>query len=183
MKGELAAVASQYAEAVLELAEQAGHGTDEKVLDDLKLINTVLEQTPDFVVILNHPAVDGDKKSELILKTFEGKIQESTQRLLRLLAERRRLDTLKPLEEKYAELLRTRKNIVSAKLTSSKELSQSEIADIKARLTEHLGKKLELEVEVDKSLLGGVILRLGDQVIDGSLKGKLAVIEKQLAAV
>ncbi len=183
MKGELAAVAAQYAEAVLELAEQAGQGADEKVLDDLKLINAVLEQTPDLVVILNHPAIDGEQKSQLLLKSFEGKISETTQRMLRLLADRRRLDTLKPLEEKYAELLRARKNIVSAKLTSSKELSQSEVADIKARLTEHLGKKLELEVEVDKSLLGGVVLRLGDQVIDGSLKGKLAVIEKQLTAV
>jgi len=183
MKGELAAVAAQYAEAVLELAEKAGSGTDEKVLADLKGINEVLDLTPDLVIILNHPAVEPEKKTELLLKTFEGKITDVTQRLLRLLSERRRLDTLKQLEEKYAQILRERKNIVSAKLTSSKELSQSEIADIKARLTEHLGKKLELEVTVDKSLLGGVVLRLGDQVIDGSLKGKLAVIEKELTAV
>lgn len=183
MKGELAAVAAQYAEAVLELAEKTGAGTDEKVLEDLKAINEVLAQSPDLVVILNHPAVDGEKKSELLLKAFEGKINDVTQRLLRLLSDRRRLDILKPLEERYAEILRAKKNIVSARLTSSKALSQSEVADIKARLTEHLGKKLELEVEVDKSLLGGVVLRLGDQVIDGSLKGKLAVIEKELTAV
>jgi F-type H+-transporting ATPase subunit delta len=183
MKGELAAVAAQYAEAVLELAEGAGKGTDETVYNDLKLINAVIDQTPDVVVVLNHPGIDGEQKAQLLQKTFSGKIHEVTQRLVRLLSERRRLDVMKPLEEKYAELLRARKNIVSARLSSSKELSQSEIADIKARLTEHLGKKLELEVQVDKSLLGGVVLRLGDQVIDGSLKGKLAVIEKELTAV
>jgi F-type H+-transporting ATPase subunit delta len=62
-------------------------------------------------------------------------------------------------------------------------LSDSAIADIKARLTEHLGKKLELEVKVDSSLIGGVVLRLGDQVIDGSLKGKLQSIERALLSV
>ena len=62
-------------------------------------------------------------------------------------------------------------------------LSESDVANVKARLTEHLGKRLELEMSVDQSLIGGFILRLGDQVIDGSLKGKLRAIEKTLMAV
>lgn len=68
--------------------------------------------------------------------------------------------------------------MVGAVLTCAQKLNDSQIQDIKARLTEHLGKKLELDVEVDPSLIGGMILRLGDQVIDGSLKGKLQVVEK-----
>jgi len=180
-------LATQYAEAALELAQQADgaekFATSERVLADLIGINEVIAANPDFATVLSHPAVEAPKKLDLLLKTFEGKLSDITQRLLRLVAERGRLDLLKSLEEKFAELLRAKKNIVSAKLTSSKELTTSEIADIKARLTEHLGKKLELEVIIDKSLLGGVILRLGDQVIDGSLKGKLAVVEKELLAV
>ncbi len=187
MKGELEAVAAQYAEAALELAEKTdgpnNFAASDRVLADLVGINEVIAQNPDLAIVLNHPAIEADKKSALLLKTFEGKLSDITERLLKLLAERRRLDIIKPLEEKLTTLLRARKNIVSAKLTSSKELSPNEIADIKARLTEHLGKKLELEVEIDKSLLGGVVLRLGDQVIDGSLKGKLATVEKELLAV
>ncbi|MBA3992408.1 MAG: ATP synthase F1 subunit delta, partial [Cyanobacteria bacterium DS2.3.42] len=72
---------------------------------------------------------------------------------------------------------------VSASLVSSEKLSDEAVANIKARLTEHLGKRLELEVKVDPSLIGGVVLRLGDQVIDGSLKGQLKAIEKALMAV
>jgi F-type H+-transporting ATPase subunit delta len=187
MKGELEAVAAQYAEAALELAEKAdganSFATSERVLADLIGINEVIEKNPDLATVLNHPAVEAPKKLELMLKVFEGKLSDITERLLRLVSDRGRLDILKSLEEKFAQFLRERKNIVGAKLTSSKELTASEIADIKARLTEHLGKKLELEVIIDKSLLGGVILRLGDQVIDGSLKGKLAVVEKELLAV
>ena len=187
MKGELEAVAAQYAEAALELAEKTdgpnNFASADRVLADLVGINEVIAQNPDLAIVLSHPAVAANKKSDLLLKTFEGKLSDITERLLRLLAERRRLDIIKPLEEKLTSLLRARKNIVSAKLTSSKELTANEIADIKARLTEHLGKKLELEVVIDKSLLGGVVLRLGDQVIDGSLKGKLATVEKELLAV
>lgn len=185
MKGELAAVASQYAEAVLELAEQADKSGQvlEQVLLDLRGINQSFANTPEIQIVLSHPGISPDEKTKLLLKVFEGKLNDITYRLLRLLAERRRLELLKEIENKYAALLRERKNVVSALLSSSKELTQSEVADIKARLTEHLGKKLELDVEVDKTLLGGVVLRLGDQVIDGSLKGKLAAIEKQLLAV
>jgi F-type H+-transporting ATPase subunit delta len=57
------------------------------------------------------------------------------------------------------------------------------VANIKAQLTEHLGKRLELDVKVDPSLIGGVVLRLGDQVIDGSLSGRLRAIEAALLAV
>ncbi len=185
MKGELAAVASQYAEAVLELAEQADKSGQvaEQIMSDLKGINQSFAATPEIQIVLSHPGVAPEEKTTLLLKVFEGKVGDITYRLLRLLADRRRLELLKEIENKYAALLRVRNNIVSARLSSSKELTQSEVADIKARLTEHLGKKLELDVEVDKTLLGGVVLRLGDQIIDGSLKGKLAAIEKQLLAV
>src|SRR5579883_1887577 len=164
MKGELAAVANQYAEATLELALQADKGSisesgaAEKVYGDLKGVVAVFKNTPDITVILHHPSVPPEKKMEILLKTFEGKISDLTMRLLRLLADRRRLDIIVQLEDCYGELLRQKKGIVSAKLSTSKELSPSMVADIKARLTEHLGKKLELDVNVDRSLLGGVIL-------------------------
>ena len=186
MKGELAAVASQYAEAILELAEQADKGSSakaEKIQADLKGVIEVFDATPDLGLVLNHPAVPPEKKMSLLLTTFEKKVDDLTIRLLRLLADRRRLEILHEVAERYSALLRQRKGIVSARLSCSRELNKTEIADIKARLTEHLGKALELQVEVDKSLLGGVVLRLGDQVIDGSLKGKLNAIEKDLMAV
>lgn len=189
MKGELAAIATQYAEAILDLAVQADKGgivekgNADKLDADLKGVISVFEQTPDLTIVLHHPAVPPERKKEILLRTFEGKVNELTIRLLRLIADRRRLDILFELAERYSHLLRQRKNIVSGKLSSSRELSASQIADLKARLAEHLGKKLELEVEVDRSLLGGAVLRIGDQVVDGSLKGKLAVIEKELMAV
>ena len=188
MKGELAAIAAQYAEAALELAETADGGSisggvADTVAKDLIGINAVLSNAPDLGLVLNHPALSPKEKSDLLLKTFEGRVHDLTFRLLNLLNDRRRLELLPELEDEYLKLLRERKNIVSARLVCAEALSDSEVADIKARLTEHLGKKLELTVEVDESLLGGAVLRLGDQVIDGSLRGKLQSIGKSLLAV
>ena len=77
----------------------------------------------------------------------------------------------------------TRLNILEATLISSTKLSDKEVQNIKARISEHMGSKLDLKVEVDESLLAGMILRVQDQVIDGSLKGKLQKIEQSLLSV
>jgi F-type H+-transporting ATPase subunit delta len=184
MKGALASVAAQYAEAALSFAEDSEDKTTPvKVLNDLAGIKEVFGQTPELDMVLRNPSIPSADKKNLLIKTFQGKIHEVTLRLVELLVDRRRLDLIDSVESKFRDLVRERQNIVSASLTSSQELTQGEIADIKARLTEHLGKKLELDVKIDKSLLGGVVLRLGDQVIDGSLKGKLATLEKQLLSV
>lgn len=183
MRTELRGVAAQYAEAVLELAVNEGGDTDEAVLRDLKLINEVVSADKDLETVLQHPSVSEQEKMELLRNLFAKSAKELTMRLLDLLAEKRRLEILPVLETEYKAKLNQRKNIVSASLTSSEPLSDEAIANIKARLVEHLGKRLELEVKVDKSLIGGVVLRLGDQVIDGSLKGKLKSIEKALLAV
>ena len=99
------------------------------------------------------------------------------------MADKRRLELLPFIESSYRSLLNAKKNILAATLSCSEPLADSSVANIKAQLTEHLGKKLELEVKVDPSLIGGVVLKIGDQVIDGSLKGKLKSIEKALISV
>ncbi len=183
MKVEQSGVASAYAQAILELAEKEGMGTDEKVLSEIQLVSEVLSANQDLALVLNHPAIGPLEKKELLVRLFKAKLSDLTMRLLELLNDKRRLEILPHLVGKYKEILRQRQNIAEASLTCSEQLSAADIANIKARLTEHLGKKLELEVKVDPSLLGGVVLRLGDQEIDGSLRGRLKAIERTLLSV
>lgn len=183
MRTELRGVAAQYAEAVLDLATASGGDAEEAVLRDLHLINQIVATDKELETVLAHPSFSAEAKMDILRALFGGKIQELTVRLLELLSEKRRLEILQVLEEEYKAKLNYKKNIVAASLVSSEPLSDEAIANIKARLTEHLGKRLELDVKVDQSLIGGVVLRLGDQVIDGSLKGKLKAIEKALLAV
>ncbi len=181
MNTELQGIASSYAEAVLDLSSK--NAQEENVLDELKMVNTVFASDKDMSIIINHPAIRATQKKEILRTVFSGKVSVLTENLINLLADKRRLDLLPFIESGYRELLNKRKNVVSALLTCSETMADANVANIKAQLTEHLGKRLELEVKVDPSLIGGVVLRLGDQVIDGSLNGRLKALEKALMAV
>jgi F-type H+-transporting ATPase subunit delta len=181
MNTELQGIASKYAEAILDLA--AGSKSEEQLLDELKLIADVIAYDPEMTVIINHPSIDTAEKKRFLHSLFKGKISDLAENVIGLLADKRRLNLIPFIEGSYRELLNQRKNILSASLSCSEALADSAIANIKAQLAEHLGKNLELEVKVDPSLIGGVVLKMGDQVIDGSLKGQLRALEKTLLAV
>jgi F-type H+-transporting ATPase subunit delta len=184
MKTELATVADHYAQAILDLAfKQGAEALADKVLSELSAINKVIAQTPDMDMVLQHPGIESKKKRQLLIDAFQTIVSDLTMRVLELLLDKRRLALLPQIESGYHNLLNAKKNIVGASLICADKLDDSAIANIKARLTEHLGKKLELEVKVDPTLIGGVVLRLGDQVIDGSIKGKLQSLERVLMSV
>ena len=174
--------ANQYAEAVFEIASNSPELV-EKIAEELTAINQVIKDAPDLQLIFGHPSIANEKKKVFLSSLFENKVSDLTFRLLALLTDKRRLKLLPQIEQQYRTRMNAAKQIVTAKLIGSHPLSESDVANVKARLTEHLGKRLELEMSVDKTLIGGYILRLGDQVIDGSLKGKLRAIEKALMAV
>jgi F-type H+-transporting ATPase subunit delta len=183
MRTELAKIAVQYAEALLDLALTAGGDIPESVLSDLEAINAVVASTPDFNTVLAHPSVSSADKKQLLVSTFENVVNDLTLRFLQVLADRRRVNLLPYVESSYRELLNARKNIAVASLTSADELSDAAVEEIRARLARRLGKQVELTVKVDPTLVGGVVLRVGDEVIDGSLKGRLAALEASLLSV
>jgi F-type H+-transporting ATPase subunit delta len=183
MKTESSTIAGQYAEAVIEIAFKEGEKIADAVMSDLTLVATTFKANPDLGLVLGHPSIKTEEKRELVKTLFAKSIQELTLRLLELLLDKRRIAIVPAVETEYHKLLNGRKNIVSASLICAEKLSDSAIANIKARLAEHVGSHLELSIKEDKSLLGGVVLRLGDQVIDGSLKGKLANLERVLLSV
>lgn len=182
MKAGSESAASQYAEAIFQIASKTEQ-LPEKIANELQAINQIIKATPDLELIFSHPSIANEQKKALLNSLFASKVHELTFRLLELLTDKRRLKLLPHIEAQYKIRLNEAKQIIPAKLIGSDHLSDPDIANVKARLTEHLGKRLELEVTVDHSLIGGFILRLGDQVIDGSLRGRLRAIEKELMTV
>jgi F-type H+-transporting ATPase subunit delta len=181
MKSENSLAAAQYANATIELASK--QKAEKNVLDDLHMINQVVSSSREFEIVLGHPGIKPDEKKKLMVSLFGSKLHDLTQRLLELLCDRRRLELLGAIEQEYRQLWREKQNIVIGTLVYAEKPDVRLLNDIKRKLGEKLGKTVELEEKEDKSLIGGFVLRLGDQVIDGSLKGRLQSIEKSLLSV
>lgn len=182
MKTERARVASKYAEALIEIVIDTPD-TANAIANDLKLITQVVDSTPDFTIILNHPSVSSEEKKRLLTALFSGNVQELTIRLLDLLADKRRLELLPYIEQEYRALLRQRKGIVTASVTSAERLPDEAVERIKSRLEKLLSKELDLELKIDGSLIGGMVLKVGDRILDGSLKGKIQALERSLRSL
>lgn len=181
MKAEENNSATQYANAILQIAEE--RNTVEAVFQGLEQICLVMEQEPEFSVVMKHPSISGPEKKSLLEKAFKGHTDELCLSLLEMLCERHRLHLLPLVRNQFRELLNRKKNIASGVLTCAENLDAKAVTDVKKKLEKGLGKTLELDVKVDKSLIGGFVLRVGDQVIDGSLRGRLQTIEKNLLSV
>lgn len=181
MTANLDAAARQYAEAIMQLSAESS--ADKTVLTDLRAVREVIESNPEFGIVLKHPGIAPAEKKQLIISTFGGKVNELTLRLLELLTDRRRLNLLSHIAVQYEKIWREKQNIVDGTLFYAEKPEPRVIDEIKARLNKQLVKTVELSEKEDKSLLGGYVLRVGDQIIDGSLKGRLQEIEKQLLSV
>lgn len=181
MKAGSTSSANQYANALLQLAETKGLSND--VLQNLQGINEAMRAEPEMGTFLGLPSINYATKAEFLKKAFGSKIDELTGRLIEILCERRKMNLLPLIQEAYRGLLNEKRGIAAGTLKSADALDNESLEQIKKKLSASLGKQLELEVQQDKSLIGGFVLRLGDQVIDGSLKGRLQAIEKSLLSV
>lgn len=173
--------AAQYAGAVMEIA--VASSSEKTILENLRGIATVIKSSPDFEMILKHPGIKPADKKALLVATFGGKVDDLTMRILELLADKRRLDLVVFIAHAYEQLWRERQNIVSGTLIYAEKPDSRTLNEIKTRLQSSIGKTVELDEKEDKSLIGGYMLQVGDRIIDGSLKGRLHAIEKQLLSV
>ncbi len=181
MKTEDNSSAAQYASALLQLGESKG--TADSILKSITDVNAVFAGEPQLSIFLRHPGVQPAEKQALLKDVFAPLLDELTARLLEVLCERGRMHLLARIETHYRSLLQAKYNIAPATLTCAEEINEASLKAFQAKLSQSIGKKLDLEVKTDRSLIAGYILKVGDQVIDGSLKGRLHAVEKALLSV
>jgi F-type H+-transporting ATPase subunit delta len=100
--------------------------------------------------------------------------------LLRILFERKRVDLIPGVADAFAQRVRAHRGIELADVTTAVEIGEPEKALIAERLARRTGRTVELETHVDPAILGGVVARVGDQLFDGSVRGKLEALRKRL---
>jgi F-type H+-transporting ATPase subunit delta len=164
-----------YAAAIYDLAfgtwtQQLGH------------VQSALKRDAALRAALDNPGVATQEKLELLSKAVPGGLAGDVRKFLGTLLEAGQFEQLDGILAEFERLVRRGPERRLARVTSAVPLTSEEQAALRARLTDRFGADLEFQFEVDPSLIGGVHLRVGDQVIDGSVAGKLATLRDRLAA-
>lgn len=170
-------IVRRYAAALFNRAQAAG--VVDAVESDLGLIAYSLETIPRLEQAMTSPLIPAAKKRAIVTSVFSGKIQEITLYYLYLLIDNRREGIAKETEAEYVRLANEARGIVTARVTSAVELSESELAALRAKLSGYTGQQVEVSAEVDPSLIGGIVVRIGDRVMDGSIAGHLQRIRDE----
>jgi F-type H+-transporting ATPase subunit delta len=159
----------------------AEEGAVERYNEELTRSNAVIEGNGELLAILSNPAYAIEAKRE-ILKDVIGKLGLSpiVSNFLQLLLDRGRLEFLSEIAESYGVFADELSGIVRPVLTSAFPLENARIEEMKAALAKVSGKQVQLQVQVDPSLIGGIVATIGDKVFDGSVKTQLERIKDTL---
>ena len=170
------AIARRYAKALVQLG--AEEGAVEKFNDELAAFNRTLAANPALNSIFRSPAYGLEAKRE-ILRDVIGKLSLSVTggNFLQLLLDKSRLALLPQIAESYSAFADDLSGVIRPTLTSGLPLDENQVGEIRAALEKSSGKKVMITVEVDPSLIGGVVTKIGDKLFDGSVRTQLNKIE------
>ena len=165
-------VARPYAEAIFSLADR-GRGLDR--WSRTLAVMAVVAADPDMRTAIGNPNLSGDQVYGLFAGAC-GDLALEAQNLVRVLIENRRLAMLPEIREIYEEFKNEREGVIDALITSARPLDSGQVSALVAELERRFKRKVNPQVEVDPELIGGVRMQVGDEVIDGSVRGKLAAM-------
>lgn len=169
-------VANRYAKSLLQLAVE--QGKLEQVYADMLLVQGVYHDNKDFVNFLNSPIIHTDKKLSVLKAVFDGKINGVTLGFFTILAAKRREMYIGHIAKSFIAQYKEHKNITSAVVTSAAGIDSGARAKILELVKQQAKGEVELVEKVDKALIGGFILRIGDKQVDASIARKLNELRK-----
>ena len=172
-------VVRRYAATLLEAADETG-ATAAVQRDVERLLETV-RQSGELAEFLANPLADGQAQANALRVLFSGKLEVLTLNFLRLMAVRGRASVIGAALENFLDQVAEREGIISAEVRSAVGLSAEQCQRLQERLEHRSGRKVRLDVQVDASLRGGAIVRVGDTVFDGSVNTYLERLQARLA--
>ena len=174
---EPSTIARPYAEAVFKLADASGSLS--KWSDALGALAAVAADSR-VAAAIKDPNLSAAKVAGLFISILAGKLSGDAENLVRVLAEYNRLELLPEIRDQYEALKDAREGVVEAEIQSAFEIPDAQMKDLTSRLEKKFGRKVRASVTLDKELIGGVRVVIGDKVIDGSARAQLGALENAL---
>jgi F-type H+-transporting ATPase subunit delta len=169
----------RYALALYTVAEEKGK--IEEYLTDLREIVSLMKDDVEFLKVIKHPEISTSTKKKMFIKIFKGKIDEELLTFLLILIEKDRIlfteEKLKEMEKIHLE----RNNTLLVEVKTVIPLQETERENLRSKLYNMYDKKIVFEEKLDKNIIGGVYIRVGDDVIDGTIKNRLEAMKKLMS--
>ena len=172
-------VVRRYAATLLEAADETG--ATAAVQGDVERLLQTVRQSGELAEFLANPLTASQAQANVLRELFSGKVEVLTLNFLRLMAVRGRASIIGAALESFLDQVAEREGIISAEVRSAVALSEEQCQRLRERLERRSGRTVRLDVQVDASLRGGAIVRVGDTVFDGSVNTYLERLQARLA--
>lgn len=169
-------ISKEYGTALFMLALESGKQREYGEI--LEEIGKIFSSNPSYLSLLSSPSIPISERLNLIDGVFSDKLPEEVLSYLKLLCEKNRIEGFYIAKEEYQALLKASERVFSAKVISAEKLTQAEKKKLISKLEKVKGGKVEAEYEVDKSLIGGVIVEIDGKIMDGSLRHRLQEVKE-----
>ena len=175
-------LAERYAAALFELADER-HALDE-VAGDLRELRAMLGASGDLLRLVRSPVLSRAQQGKAMAALVEdAKLSKLTADFVAVVARNRRLFAVPAMIEAYLNKLAERRGEVTAEITAAQALSEAQQNALGDQLRRVVGSRVAMDVKVDPSLLGGMIVKIGSRMVDGSLKGQLQRLQLSMKGI
>ncbi len=175
---ELATIARPYAEAVFRVAQPAKLNAWAEILSEMAQVVAV----PAFREIAGDPRFARAQVTDVFLASIKASLDDEARNFVSMLVENGRLSLLPEIEHQFRDLKNACESTADAQIVSAFPMTDEQLRDLVAALEKKFGRKLNASVSVDATLIGGVRVTVGDEVLDSSVSSRLAHMQTVLAA-
>ncbi len=144
----------------------------------------ILQENPDLIGLLNNPQIGKDEKVTIMSQIFFGRISKQLEGFLTIIVQKNRQNDMLPIFEYFIQRVKEHKKIGAAYVTSAVELSSDQKTNLERKLLESTSYvSFEMHYQVDPEIIGGLIIRIGDHVVDSSIQTRLYELKKELTKI
>ncbi len=175
-------VSKTYGEALFTIAMEENKGT--LYLEEVEGIRTILKENPNFDKMMLHPAIPKQEKLSLVEQAFAGRVSDEITGFMKLVVQKERYDQLQEIFQYFIDKIKEVQKIGIAHVTTAIELSDRQKEQVRSRLLETTDfRAMEMHYQVDSKIIGGMVVRIGDRVVDSSIRSKLDDLTRQLLQI
>lgn len=175
-------ISKTYGEAIFELA--VSENRVDELAQEIETVLKILEENPEFSEIMKHPKIIKEEKLQIIENVFKGRVSDELTGFMRLIVEKDRYGQIGEIMQYFLDEGKKLKGIGVAWVRSALPLREEQKKQVEAKLLETTSfREMEMHYQVDDTLIGGMVIRIGDRVADSSIRTKLSHLEQQLLKI